>query len=83
MVETRGGTYCCLQGDVIVDQLRQYGAHQRNDVAMAKSLLRAGDSVIDVGAHIGTTAVPFARVVGANGHVFAFEAARATFDLCW
>jgi len=36
-------------------------------------LLKSGDVVIDVGAHIGYTAVFFARLVGPAGHIYAFE----------
>ena len=35
--------------------------------------LRPGDCAIDVGAHKGRHAVPWARRVGRTGHVFAFE----------
>ena len=34
---------------------------------------RQGDVVFDVGAHIGTTAALFSRIIGPGGKVFAFE----------
>src|SRR5690606_15647741 len=39
-----------------------------------------GDVVVDVGAHIGTFAVPFGRKVGPGGSVIAFEAQRLIFN---
>ncbi|MCG8404717.1 MAG: FkbM family methyltransferase [Phycisphaerales bacterium] len=38
-----------------------------------KTVLKPGDAVVDVGAHIGLYTVTLARAVGAEGHVFAFE----------
>jgi len=35
--------------------------------------LRPGDTAIDIGACIGDTTVPMARIVGEEGRVFAFE----------
>lgn len=37
------------------------------------SLLRAGDTALDVGANIGLLCLPAARIVGAGGKVLAFE----------
>lgn len=36
-------------------------------------LLRPGQTAVDVGAHIGTHALPIAQALGPRGHVFAFE----------
>ncbi len=45
--------------------------------------LSPGDTVFDIGANIGTHAVPFARQVTAAGRVYAFEPQRHTFQyLC-
>ena len=35
--------------------------------------IKEGDTVFDVGANIGCFSVPFAKKVGSNGKVFAFE----------
>ncbi len=35
--------------------------------------VRAGSTALDVGAHIGSIAVPMARLVGPSGQVYAFE----------
>lgn len=39
----------------------------------------AGSTVLDVGAHIGSIAIPLARMVGPHGRVFAFEPQRKIF----
>ncbi len=46
---------------------------ERLSVALFKALIRHGDTVIDVGGHIGFTAILFARLVGDPGKVFVFE----------
>lgn len=38
-----------------------------------------GTTVIDVGAHIGSMAVPLARLVGPEGRLYAFEPQRSVF----
>ena len=37
------------------------------------NIVRAGDTVIDGGAHTGRHTIPLARVVGPDGMVIAFE----------
>lgn len=41
--------------------------------------IKAGQLIVDVGANIGTTAIPSSKAVGPNGKVFAFEAHPKTF----
>jgi FkbM family methyltransferase len=75
------GTFFALRGDLIAALLEKYGAHQRNELAMLLSLLRPGDTVLDVGAHIGTFSVPMAWRVAPHGRVYAFEPAPQTFEI--
>jgi FkbM family methyltransferase len=42
-------------------------------------LLQPGDTVLDVGAHIGHHTLLAAKLVGASGRVYAFEASPQTF----
>ena len=49
------------------------GQYEQHELAFAKSVLREGDVVIDVGAHIGFFTIELAQAVGAQGHVYAFE----------
>jgi tRNA G37 N-methylase Trm5 len=80
-VETVHGTFVTWRGDLITEQLRRFSAHTRNELAMLRSFLRKGDRVIDIGAHIGTFAVPLARSVGAGGAVYCFEANADNYAL--
>jgi FkbM family methyltransferase len=49
------------------------GRLEPGTIKVMTALLREGDYVIDVGAHIGLTVLPAARKVGPNGHVLAIE----------
>jgi FkbM family methyltransferase len=48
---------------------------------MVLSFLRPGDTVIDIGAHIGTFSVPMASHVGPSGKVYSFEGSAETYRL--
>jgi FkbM family methyltransferase len=50
-----------------------YGQYSESEVRIMRSVLRAGDVAIDVGANIGDLTLPMARLVGATGRVFAIE----------
>ncbi len=47
--------------------------HDRTLFAAMKKLVRPGDMVFDVGAHVGELSVPLARLCGPHGKVIAFE----------
>lgn len=72
-VETPYGSFYGFRGDRTTQQLKEHGAHQRNELAMILSLIEEDDDVVDVGAHIGTFCIPIAKHVKDGGHVFAFE----------
>jgi len=46
------------------------------ELAQLHRWVRPGDAVVDVGAHYGTYTLPLARLVGAQGHVYAVEPAE-------
>lgn len=81
LVQTMYGRFEAWQGDLITTQLRDFSAHTRNELAMLREFIRPGDCLLDVGAHIGTFAIPFARFVGDAGRVIAFEANPDNFFL--
>lgn len=80
-IETIYGCFNSWAGDLITEQLKQYSAHTRNELGMLKSFIREGDNIIDVGAHIGTFSIPFARFNGGVGKVFSFEANPEAYHL--
>ena len=72
----RHGTFLFSSKDMIGRTLRLYGEWAELELARLLPLLRPGDVAIDVGAHVGSFAVPFARAVGPQGSVLAFEPQR-------
>jgi len=57
------------------------GHYETAEVAFARRTLRAGDTAIDVGAHIGFFTIHMAAVVGPAGRVYAFEPFDVNADL--
>lgn len=75
------GTFLVPEGDLVTQQLREYGAHQRGDLNALMSVLRHDDVVLDIGAHVGTFAIPLARHLGPSGQVVAIEPHPDVFRL--
>lgn len=44
-----------------------------------KAYIKEGNTVLDIGAHIGLYAAPFAKLVGTTGKVYCFEPTPSTF----
>lgn len=81
LIETPFGSFHCPKKGGIVQHLKHFGAHQRNELAMILSMLRPGDHLIDVGAHVGTICLPMATKIGKAGHAYAFEASAFIYEL--
>jgi FkbM family methyltransferase len=80
-VQSIFGPMTAFAGDFATRQIEQFGAHTRNEVALLRSFVKAGDLVYDVGAHIGTFAIPLALATGKSGQVIAIEADAESFAL--
>lgn len=80
-IATIYGHFYSRKGDLITNQLKQYSAHTRNELAMLKSLITDGDNIIDIGAHIGTFSIPLARFNKGRGKIFSFEADLDNYNL--
>lgn len=50
-----------------------HGYYDWRLIAIAESLFRKGDEIIEIGANIGTETICFSDIVGEQGRVFAFE----------
>ena len=48
--------------------------------ALMKSLIQPGDTMLDIGTHIGYYTLMFSRWVGNNGKVISFEASKKNYD---
>jgi FkbM family methyltransferase len=77
---TTVGPMTCFPDDLITNQLVRFGAHTRNEIAMLLRFVDQGDCVFDIGAHIGTFAVPLAAAVGPEGRLVAVEALTSHYD---
>jgi FkbM family methyltransferase len=67
-VEFRGST-----ADPHAYSLSIHGYYDWRNLAVAAAVCREGDTVIEVGANVGTETVGFAGLVGPRGKVIAFE----------
>ncbi|MEE3327268.1 MAG: FkbM family methyltransferase [Myxococcota bacterium] len=56
--------------------LRDGRPHSAGLIEIFEKYVRPGSTAIDAGAHIGSLTVPLARLVGPEGHVYAFEPQR-------
>ncbi len=57
------------------------GIYEPRDTAFVGRIVRTGDTVVDIGAHIGYYTCYMARLVGPTGCVVAFEPAPDTFEI--
>ena len=58
-----------------------YGEYSEQEVTFLCSLLKPGDTVVEVGANIGTITVPLAHAVGDTGVVFAYEPQADIYEM--
>jgi FkbM family methyltransferase len=80
VVPLRGG------GKLIVDGVKdspifykgEYDWHIRSFLARN---IKSGQTVFDLGANIGAYTIPMALRAGASGHVYAFEALKANYEI--
>jgi len=57
------------------------GAYETSEIQFVRSIVKPGDTVVDVGAHIGFFTIHLAALVGAGGRVYAFEPFEANLVL--
>jgi FkbM family methyltransferase len=73
ILECRYGKMLAFRSDQVISKsLRLYGEWAEHELCYLKPYIKAGTTVVDVGAHIGTHTLPFAKWVGA-GDVIAIE----------
>jgi FkbM family methyltransferase len=82
VVAGRDGLFLINRNDIYIGKsLELYGEYAGLEGKMLMSLVRPGETVIEVGANIGSHTVGLAKRVGPSGKVFAFEPQRACFAL--
>lgn len=81
-VQVEGLTlYLDPRDEVITRMILHDGTWEPSETAVLRSLLRRGDTFIDVGANIGWHTLIAAKAVGPEGHVIAFEPAPVSFEI--
>jgi FkbM family methyltransferase len=53
--------------------------HGARDMCFLRKLVRAGDTIVDIGANVGSHAIPLAKALGTTSPVYAFEPHPRTF----
>ena len=79
----------CRHGDLLFNvqdrhigrSLDLYGEWAEGELELLGLLIRPGDTVVDVGANLGTHTTFFAGRVGSAGRVIAFEPQRIVFQM--
>lgn len=56
-----------------------YGEWADGELELLKSLIKPGNTVLDIGANVGTHALAFSQFVGKNGIVHSFEPIRLLY----
>ena len=74
MRQTRFGYMAYLKNDIYIGQaLSRYGEYSFFEYELFRQLIQYGQTVIDVGANIGTHSLAYSQLVGPSGLVLAFE----------
>jgi FkbM family methyltransferase len=77
----KDGTRFFVQPDQSTTSALLYdGSYEEAEMALMKSVIKEGWTVLDVGANFGWYASHFSKYVGEKGRVFAFEPIPATFE---
>ena len=82
--DTEDGTLLYNCNDTYVGKsIEAYGRYQLEELKVFDKFVQSGDTVLDIGANIGTHTLWFANKVGSKGSVIAFEPQRLIFQtLC-
>lgn len=81
-VKTIHGNMHTVPGDLVISRsLELYGEWARQELDLLKEFIAPGAHVLDIGSYIGTHTVAFARFVGSQGKVYAFEPRQEIFQV--
>lgn len=74
-----GSLFCGNTSEMHSYYLGIYGYSEWRNLAVALALCKPGDTILEIGANIGTETVGFRDIVGSNGRVIAFEPVPANY----
>jgi FkbM family methyltransferase len=78
----RHGMLCHYTDDEVIGaSLAHYGEWAEEELYLLSSFIRPADTVVDVGANIGTHTIAFSRFVGPTGCVLSIDGQRRAFAL--
>ena len=78
----RHGIFIFNRNDRLIGRsLDLYGEWCESEIALLRNFVGPGETVLDIGANIGTHTVAFASAVERSGTVIAFEPQRLAFQL--
>jgi FkbM family methyltransferase len=84
LINGKHGVFVVNPQDIYVGQaIATYGECCEQEIQLFAQMVKPGHTVIEVGSNIGSHTVPLAKLVGASGHVHAFEPQPVIFqNLC-
>lgn len=81
LIRGRHGIYACANTDATGRRLQSQGEPGEPTIRLLQSLVRPADTVVEVGAGIGTLTVPLTRQLGNGGQLTAVETDPDKFSL--
>lgn len=78
---TQGIKMWTLPESWLTISMKQAGDFEHNTLVSVRRLVRPGSIVLDIGANIGYYTLEFSKLVGPNGHVYAFEPVSRFFSI--
>lgn len=80
-ITCKHGIFDILKQDrYVCKSLIEYGEWCEGEVDLYKDIIQSNDIIIEVGSHIGTHAIPLAKIAK-EGFIYCFEPQRLMFDL--
>ncbi len=82
IVESAMGPMLVLKTDTVIsEKIRTSGDYGAEEKVLLGELIQPGQTIIDVGANIGSHTLFFSQSTGSEGKVYSFEAQRFLFQI--